>query len=366
MKHFSDLLLIILLGGMFLLLSAANFIKPAADYSYTERRALSKKPSLSIESLTDGQYMARAEAFVNDQFPLRDDFRKLKADLTQNVLMKKDNNGCFYAGGHLSKLEFRVIPEKWDRSISVLQDVSDRYLKGTKCRSWFCLIPDKNTYLSPAYHYPVWDFPALEKSASEALYFHAPVSIADTLSIDSYYRTDPHWKQEKLIRTVERLAEAMDVQLSQDFTENVLEKPFYGAYAGQSLLETVPDTIVYLTNDALDNAVVTSFDTGNARPAKVYDLDKASGRDPYEIFLSGSDALIVIDNPLSENDRELVIFRDSFGSAIAPLLLSGYSKISLVDLRYLSSDSLAKYIQFTDQDVLFLYSAMMLNSGTIR
>ena len=38
------------------------------------------------------------------------------------------------------------------------------------------------------------------------------------------------------------------------------------------------------------------------------------------MFLSGSKSLLTITNPSADTDRELVIFRDSFASSLAPLL----------------------------------------------
>ena len=85
---------------------------------------------------------------------------------------------------------------------------------------------------------------------------------------------------------------------------------------------------------------------------------------PYDIFLSGAKSLLTIYNPKALNNKELIIFRDSFGSSIAPLMLKGYSKITLVDLRYLSTDLLSNYIDFsTNQDVLFLYNIVILNNS---
>jgi hypothetical protein len=72
-----------------------------------------------------------------------------------------------------------------------------------------------------------------------------------------------------------------------------------------------------------------------------------------------------LENPLAETERELVIFRDSFGSSLAPLLLDGYRKITLIDLRYVSSSYLDKLITFDQQDVLFLYSVGLVNSGRL-
>ena len=55
--------------------------------------------------------------------------------------------------------------------------------------------------------------------------------------------------------------------------------------------------------------------------------------------------------------------RDSFASSLAPLLVSGYRKITLVDLRYISGDMIGNFIDFKDQDVLFLYSTLILNNS---
>ena len=97
------------------------------------------------------------------------------------------------------------------------------------------------------------------------------------------------------------------------------------------------------------------------------DGKKAAVRDPYELFLSGSLSLITIKNPNARTDKRLVMFRDSFGSSIAPLLISGYAQIDLVDIRYIHPDHLGQFIDFEGCDVLFLYSSLVLNhSDTLK
>ena len=89
--------------------------------------------------------------------------------------------------------------------------------------------------------------------------------------------------------------------------------------------------------------------------------------DPYSYFLSGPSALITIETPNAASDKELILFRDSFGSAIAPLFLEEYARITLVDTRYIRSAFLGEYITFDNQDILFLYSTMLLNeSATLK
>ena len=54
--------------------------------------------------------------------------------------------------------------------------------------------------------------------------------------------------------------------------------------------------------------------------------------------------MITIENPQAPGTdaegRELVVFRDSFGSSLLPLMISGYEKITIFDIRYLPGDRL--------------------------
>lgn len=85
-------------------------------------------------------------------------------------------------------------------------------------------------------------------------------------------------------------------------------------------------------------------------------------------FLGGARSIIRITNPNAAKERRLIVFRDSFGSSIAPLLAAGYSEITLVDIRYIAPSALGRLIDFAKaDDALFLYSASVINnSETIK
>ena len=64
--------------------------------------------------------------------------------------------------------------------------------------------------------------------------------------------------------------------------------------------------------------------------------------------------------------KNLVIFRDSYGSSLAPLLLGGYRTVTLVDVRYVASQYLGQFVDFSQvDDVLLLYSTTVINSAGI-
>ena len=122
-----------------------------------------------------------------------------------------------------------------------------------------------------------------------------------------------------------------------------------------------PEELVVLKSPSLSGCRVFDYITGEY--TDVYNMDKCSSPDLYDVFLSGGQPILTIENPGGDPEKELVLFRDSFGSSIAPLLVSDYGKVTLVDIRYISPDQLGYYLTFTDQDVLFLYSTLILNSG---
>ena len=93
----------------------------------------------------------------------------------------------------------------------------------------------------------------------------------------------------------------------------------------------------------------------------VYQIEKQCFSNPW----SEKALLDEIENPNAKTDKRLIIFRDSFGSSITPLLAEAYSEITLVDLRYINSRFLSSYVDFENSDVLFLYSTLILNSAKL-
>ena len=341
-------------------LSLTLWFGPRQDYTYSERRPLAQLPGLSASGLFSGKFTKSFEDFTLDQFPFRDAFRQVKALFHYYVLNQSDNNGIYLVEDTVAKLEYPLNQSSVKYATGRFQYLYDRYLADTRCKLYAAMVPDKGYYLAEANGYPAMDYAGMEALYREALLFAEYIDIKDQLSAQDYYRTDTHWRQEKLLGVAQKLCAAMGVEAHSNYTQMTAE-PFYGVYFGQAALPMAGETLVWLQNEALQNCTVTDPITG--KTTAVYDMDKLESPDLYEVFLSGAQPLLVIDNPAGEPDRELVIFRDSYGSSLAPLLLQSYSKVTLVDVRYLHPDQVGDYVNFQNQDVLFLYSTLILNSG---
>ena len=83
------------------------------------------------------------------------------------------------------------------------------------------------------------------------------------------------------------------------------------------------------------------------------------------MFLSGASSFIEIKNNNLEDNSSLILFRDSFTSSIAPLLIPYYNNIKIVDLRYIDFNIVKEKIDLKNSDVLFLYSTLIINNSDI-
>ena len=359
-KHLGIFLLVILWAA----LAIFAWTKPAGSTSDAERRPLAQFPEITGDSLLSGKFVTEFEDYTLDQFPGRDLFRQLKALVHYNVFGQKDNNGIYIAEGYAAKLDYPVNEKDLNHALNRLNFVYETYLKETGSKIYTSVIPDKGYYLAEANGYPSMDYESLFAAVQEAIPFASYIDITDCLNYTDYYYTDTHWRQEKLLPVAQKLSQAMGLTApkAEDFTPVTLDKPFYGVYYGQAALAMDPETLLIMESDLLKDCRVYDFETQTYTP--VYDLEKLSGKDPYEVFLSGPKSLLRIENPNATTDKELLIFRDSFGSSIAPLLVQDYKTVTLVDIRYLDSRMLGNFLDFSGQDVLFLYSTLVLNSGS--
>lgn len=366
MKNRKDFLTVALSGALLLALTLGSILTPDAALSKSERRPLQQLPALSAESVLAGSFQQKFENYALDQFPLREQFRTLKALAVRYLFGERDNNGIYLADGYLAKLDETLNADSLAHAQERFRYLYETYLAQTEAKLYLSIVPDKGYFLAEKNDYPALDYAALIASMREGMDYAQYIDLTGALSLEAYYRTDLHWRQESLAQTAQVLAAGMGAAITAPFDSVALDAPFYGVYYGQAALPVQPDTLSYLTNAVIDGCRVYDYETETYLP--VYALDRAEGDDPYELFLSGSKSLLRIENPNAETQRRLLVFRDSFASSIIPLLSEGYSEITLVDIRYLSPALLGRFVDFAAQDdVLFLYSTSVLNdSSTIK
>ena len=347
---------VVILFGIFLL----NIIVKDKEISTTERRKLAQLPKVSISKILNGNVMSDFDKYVTDQFIQRDLFRSIKSIWSINIFRHKDNNNLFVIDNSIYKIEYPLNEKNVTKSANKIKEVCEKYLQGMNVN--YAIIPDKNYYLQNDEHLKM-DYNKLKEIMSETLIEAKYIDIWEELKLEDYYKTDLHWKQENIQDVVAKLQKDIKLEETSHINYEIQNKgEFFGTYYGQLGLNLPSDNLNVLTNEIIENC--TTYNYEKQKEGKIY--EQTNSADKYDIYLSGATALISIENPNAKTDKELLLFRDSFGSSIAPLLVENYQKITLIDLRYISSKLLGDYINFEEQDVLFLYSTVILNQNVFK
>jgi hypothetical protein len=336
------------------------------EISLSERRPLATFPAFSASAVFSARFMGDFESYAADSFAFRDGLREARALTVFRIFRQTDKNGLYYGASGAGKFE------KIDESSAALAAAKIARMAAslTGQKLYYSFVPDKSIYAGR--QLPGFDAGEAERILAEPLRGLTYIRLTEALAAADFYRTDLHWDQSRLAGVLAALGQAMDFTPalpSEPLTDLALRRPgeFSGVYAGQLALPLPPDEMTYWDGAALEELRVSYLEPGSGQftAGPVYDLAGFAGRDPYDLFLRGPQPLIVIENPAAANQRQLYLFRDSFGSSLAPLLALSYARVTLIDLRYLDSRALPLYVDFAPgADVLFLYSSQILNNAT--
>lgn len=278
-----------------------------------------------------------------------------------------DTPEYFVVGEGVYRNEKELDEKSIDRAIGKFQKFAEDYC-GESQRVFLALIPSKNGYLNAENgHLNEAEFAILQSVYDK--WGRNFIDLSVCLTLEDYYRTDPHWRQERLGFVLRELGAALEFEtgiidddgvLTENWTPEVLTTEYIGVYGDE--VDGVPaEEMTVLRHPDMEGYIVRNGETGEEMP--LYDTEKLSERDPYELFVGGPLSLVTIENPNAGNDRHLVVVRDSFGSALLPLLAQSYAKVTAVDIRYMMPAMVGNFVDFTDADVLFLYSSTVLNNS---
>ena len=292
-----------------------------------------------------------------------------KNEIIQNNLDTQENKYYTLNGAIYEKIE-KVNESGIENNINKINSIYEKYLKNINAKVYFTLIPNKEYYLENSENvnkeFNNFENIIIEKLSKNIQY----IPLSDTLNLDSFYKTDMHWKQENLEKTINRILYNMNIKKQSINYEEKSLGDFYGSYFKEVNDSKVnPDELIYLTNEFLDKTY--SYNLEKKKNEKIYNIERVNEtNNKYDLYLSGASAMQKINNEYTNNGKKLIMFRDSFGSSILPLLLEYYEEVLVIDIRYINSEILSNYIDFNEykyQDVLFMYNSKVINkSGIFR
>ena len=134
-------------AAFLILMTALCFFTPSEEMSVSERRKLKQFPEVSVERILSGKFMGEFEDYAADQFPMRETWRSIKANLVTKVFRQSENNDLYYQDGHLTKIEYPLNEDSLRRAAGIFKKLYTEQMEGKNCNVYFSLIPDKNYFL---------------------------------------------------------------------------------------------------------------------------------------------------------------------------------------------------------------------------
>lgn len=226
---------------------------------------------------------------------------------------------------------------------------------------YLSVIPDKSNYARDQIA-QYFNHESMLATISECLYDWDVIDISGALALSDYYLTDPHWNQKDILGVVDVLGQEMGFSIDHSAFTVQNYDAFTGSY-GRLVENIEPETITWLTSAYTNAATVDNMQTPSG--TMVYNTDMLDSDTAYNVFLSGLSPLTVINSPEAKRDAHLVLITDSYGSSLAPLLLEQYSKVTVVDLRFMPSAQLSQYVDAEGADVLMIFGAAVVNNSSI-
>lgn len=201
--------------------------------------------------------------------------------------------------------------------------------------------------------------------AFTALLFHKEEAI--------YCRTDHHWQPLGAYYAAEEFARVAGVPFAplsnyETVTLDGYVGTLYGYTKSEALLNN-PEQFIYYKPKT--EVTVTRYDTAFSNPTEncslTLDPSKMSNSGYYMVF--GGDQQITHVQTSCKNGRTLVIFKDSYGNALLPVLTSSFENIYMCDLRYFDLNAVSFCKDVGATDVLFAmctFSAVGVNHDNLE
>lgn len=343
-------------------------VLPKKDFSETEKRSLSEFPKLTLESVKKGEFTDGFEKYLSDHFPFRDAFIGIDAYFGL-ALGQNGENGIYAAeDGYLITEPATFDEEKMLKNAGYIE----KFIEKTDIPSSVIIIPQAGYVLSEklsANHKEYNDsaiFDCAKSTIKSANFIDVrDVFVSKKADTQIYYKTDHHLTSEGSMLVYNEFCKATGVE-SQSFSLIKSVDEFYGTTYSKSGFWLKKGDTVEIYGSTSNNKYNVTIDDGKGAETyeSLYFDSHLEDKDKYPVFLDGNHAFVRIHNENVNNDKKLLIVKDSYAHCFTTFAIENYEEIVMVDLRYYkkSMNKLTEAENFTE--ALFMFGAENISTST--
>lgn len=366
------------------------FVSEDRAISEWENRTLAQKPSISLTDIASGDFMKNYEAYVTDQFPLRDKWMQAYFKTEQLT------NQTYVFNYHETDDHYILIEpiQEYDEEHHLLAaDAMNRladYVVELGAEPYFFYLPSRLLALEDMY--PDYIDRGVVGEANELFYSHitndklTKVHMLDEwqekYSFDElktrYYQTDHHWNEEGALDGYGDIHEILrktsshfhDEPFNRDNYEKVCapnNQPFLGSYNIQlyNLITKHSDVACHYVSKNVDQSTFDIYfgEVGATEPLTVASFFGTKMNDDVsttpklrygDIFTGDYPLINVVNKARAADNTHAVIIKDSYTNAISMMLAENYSQTTFVDIRHMKDQTFYDYLAKADADVVMV------------
>lgn len=339
-------------------------------YSENENRYLAGFPKISFETYLDKSAMEGFEEWFSDRVYGRESWIKLKNG-TERFIGKTEINGVYTVGDQMMQVWTGYDKDFIDLSISAVNKFTERH---SNVPVYFMLAPTSQEIYADLLPKtaPVGSQTELNDYCRENLKCNT-IDIFSLLKNNSdsyiYYRTDHHWTSYGAYIAYTEAAKALGLQSEplSSFDIEHASSSFRGTLYSKTLDDSItPDVIDYyhFNGGRSEPTLTVNTGAGEVDYDSLYIREYLEVKDKYSSFMGSNSPMMTVTSGDNPNGPSLLVFKDSYAHSLIPFLANHYSKITVLDLRYINA-GYSMLVDVNDYDsVLFMYNAITFSEDT--
>ncbi len=361
-------LILKILSVIVLVTFVVNLVTPDKTYSANENRGLAQRPHFSLASFKDGSLFSDYASYYSDQFMLRDLWMSLS--FTANYLRGVREFSNVFVGKNHYLLGSPETPDEkaLQQTVQAMNSFADIY---PDIHTSAMVVPDSASILgdklpgSAVIRNQLSDIDQISAGLGASISW---INVVDALkshaSEEIYYHTDHHWTSAGAYEAFRKAADVMGIDLGNvGYKFYTVSNSFQGTLSSKSGDHRYSDSIHVAEPTGTDVSYIVNYPDLQKRSPSVFVSEQLEEKDQYTVFFGGNHPVVEIQTT-ANNDRNLLIFKDSYANSFVQFLTPFFSRIVLIDPRYYYDDVSAAINTYSITDILFLYSADTLVKDT--
>lgn len=349
--------------------SVWSFLLKDREFSEMENRNLTQFPSFSWTNLKDGTFTDELEKYVSDQLPFKDELVTLKTD-TDRLLMHDLQNGVYFGSDGYYLQNYKENTDQVEKNIGCINDLAKLCPDSDIT---FMLVPNSISVMSdklPSVNTTQDQQDTIDKvrkQLDEKIKFYCPMDDlkkAAESGTQVFYKTDHHWTSDGARVGFDGLMKAMgEGELKAEYSVRELDD-FLGTLYSKAPSGFVQKDKMKLYIDK-DTTLSVNYVDQKKTADTIFDSSFEDKKDKYSTFFGGNYANVNIKSSNAQQDKKVLILKDSYANCAMPYFTSMYSDVTMIDLRFYHIQQLtvSQYIKENNIDnVILLYNVDFLNS----